>query len=524
MAAGEKPYRVYKGGRAKGKVPLDRRDREKRRSFRGDGGGPGKPQVVRRRRWTWRRIVPLTLLVLVAALLIWAVAGYLSVRSGVTSANGRLAPGAAAALQPQGGLILSSPTNILLLGTDHSANGQAGRSSDQHSDSMLLLRTDPGRHRLIYLSIPRDLRAGIPGYGDQKINAAMQLGGPALAVKTVDALFGASLQVNHVVVVDFGDFQKLIDAVGGIDVNVPEKILSNKFDCPFPASQCASWPGWKFRKGVQHMDGHRALIYSRIRENRLDPSWTDFTRGQNQQAVMQATMSKLASVSTFFRLPFDGGDLLAPLATDLSTWDFAQLGWVKFRASASSTLHCRLGGSATTIGGGSYIVGGPENIQVIQEVLGNSAPQPPAPGSGPTGRAASSAARRSGSAARRSVAGGRGLRVRAAALLRAAVRGAAVALGGRFARPRPRGGRALLRLRRLALAVVGRVEARALVVDGHRVEHELDGTRLADVARLGRGRRHRLETLEEMPLGTAVLVDRHRPGKATSGPAGIPQA
>jgi LCP family protein required for cell wall assembly len=249
----------------------------------------------------------------------------------------------------------------------------------------MLLRTDPGRHRLIYLSIPRDLRASIPGYGDQKINAAMQIGGPALAVQTVDALLGNSLPINHVVLVDFGQFQKLIDAVGGIDVNVPEKILSNRFDCPYSAQRCQSWPGWKFEKGVQHMNGHRALIYSRIRENQLDPSWTDFTRGQNQQAVMQATMSKLASVSTFFRLPFDGGSLLAPIATDLSTWDFVQLGWVKFRASGSSTLHCRLGGSATNIGGGSYIVGGQENIQVIQEVLGNSAPQPPAPGSGSYG-------------------------------------------------------------------------------------------------------------------------------------------
>jgi LCP family protein required for cell wall assembly len=386
MTAGEKPYRVYRGGRARGKVPLERREREReeRRSFRSDGGGPGR-QVVRRRRWTWRRVVPLTLLGLIVLFLIWAFAGYLSVRSGVSSANRRLDPAARAALTSQSGLILSSPTNILLLGTDHATNGQAGRSSDEHSDSMMLLRTDPGRHRLIYLSIPRDLRASIPGHGDQKINAAMQIGGPALAVQTVDALLGNSLPINHVVVVDFGQFQKLIDAVGGIDVNVPEKILSNRFDCPYSAQRCQSWPGWKFEKGVQHMNGHRALIYSRIRENQLDPSWTDFTRGQNQQAVMQATMSKLASVSTFFRLPFDGGSLLAPIATDLSTWDFVQLGWVKFRASGSSTLHCRLGGSATNIGGGSYIVGGQENIQVIQEVLGNSAPQPPAPGSGSYG-------------------------------------------------------------------------------------------------------------------------------------------
>ena len=379
--AGEKPYRVYRGGRAKGSVPLERLEREERRSARVDGGGPGK--IVERgprKRWSWKRWVPIGIGVLVLLLMIWGAAGYIAVSSGVGAAHGRLPAGTAATLKPDSGLLLSTPTNILLLGTDHSTNGQAGRAADQHSDSMMLLRTDPGRHRLIYLSIPRDLRAAIPGAGDQKINAAMQIGGPPLAIRTVEAYTG--LPINHVVVVDFGSFEKLIDAVGGIDVNVPENILSNKFDCPFPASKCGSWPGWRFHKGVQHMDGHRALIYSRIRENQLNPADTDISRGEHQQQVMQATLSKLASVSTFFNLPFSGSSLLAPIATDLSTWDFVQLGWVKFRASAGNTLHCRLGGSATDIGGGSYIVGGPGNIQVIQEVLGNSAPQPPSASDG----------------------------------------------------------------------------------------------------------------------------------------------
>ena len=265
-----------------------------------------------------------------------------------------------------------------MLGTDHSTNGQAGRSSDQHSDSMMLLRTDPSRHRLVYLSIPRDLRASIPGYGAQKVNAAMQLGGPKLAIQTADGLFGPGLQVNHVVVIDMASFVQLIDAVGGIDINVPEKILSNRFDCPYTGSRCSSWQGWRFAKGMQHMNGHRALIYSRVRENRLNPADSDISRGQHQQQVMQAAMSKLASVGTFFRLPFSGSDLLKPLATDLSTLQFLQLGWVKFRAG--STLHCRLGGR--TYGGSSDIIGDQENIAVIQMVLGNSAPQPPPPGSG----------------------------------------------------------------------------------------------------------------------------------------------
>jgi hypothetical protein len=95
---------------------------------------------------------------------------------------------------------------------------------------------------------------------------------------------------------------------------------------------------------------------------------------------MQQTLSKLANPTLFFRLPFSGGSLLDPLSTDISTWQFIQLAWVKFRAGM--TLHCRLGGRAL---GDGYITGDQENINVIQMVLGNSAPQPPPPGSGPYG-------------------------------------------------------------------------------------------------------------------------------------------
>ena len=102
-------------------------------------------------------------LVLVVLLVLWSLAGYLSVRSGVSDANKRLPAGTTSVLAKKNGLILSSPTNILLLGTDHATNGQVGRSTDEHSDSMMLLRTDPSRHRLIYLSIPRDLGVTIPG-------------------------------------------------------------------------------------------------------------------------------------------------------------------------------------------------------------------------------------------------------------------------------------------------------------------------------------------------------------------------
>jgi LCP family protein required for cell wall assembly len=376
---GEKPYRVYRGGRTKGKVPLQRRaDAPRRPSAGPDGDGRGRDPVRRRprRRWSWKRRIGIGVLVLVLFLIVWGVVGYLSVRGGVKDANARLSPGAGATLAKQDGLLLSHSSNILLLGTDHSAN--ESRTGLRHSDSIMLLRTDPSRHRLTFLSIPRDLRVSIPGYGEDKINAAFQIGGAPLAIRTVAGFTG--VPINHVVIIDFGEFEKLIDAVGGVDINVPAPIQSDKFDCPYSATRCQSWDGWHFRAGTQHMNARRALIYSRIRVNQLNPAENDLTRGERQQAVTQAVLGKLASVGSFFRLPFSGGDMVKPLTTDLTTNQLMQLAWVKWRAG--HTLRCRLGGSDQ---GGGFITGNEDNLAVIQMVLGNSAPQPPRPGSGPYG-------------------------------------------------------------------------------------------------------------------------------------------
>jgi len=381
MAAGEKPYRVYKGGRVKGKVPLQ--TRPERDGGRSSGAKPPKLKRSRTRRaWSRRRRIVVLLLGLIVLFLIWSVASYFSFRVGVGAANKRLDPATRAALTSQGGLVLSHSTTTLLLGTDH-ANTDA-RAADEHSDSIMLVRTDPGRHRIAYLSIPRDLRVPIPGHGDQKINSAFQLGGPALAAKTIEAFTG--LPVNHIVIVDFGSFQDLIDKLGGITVNNPKPILSDRFDCPYSTqARCQRWQGWRFRKGNIHLNGHQALIYSRVRVNQLSQGESDVTRGERQQAVLQAISSKLASFGTFVRLPFIGGDLLKPLTTDLSAGQLLQLGWVKFRASSGSTLHCRLGGDSGNYGGQNVIVPSEQNGAVIQMVEGNTAPQPPPPGSGPFG-------------------------------------------------------------------------------------------------------------------------------------------
>jgi LCP family protein required for cell wall assembly len=374
MAREEKPYRVYRGGRAKGKVPSatprpgrEQRDGGRSRADRTEYRGPGaRPKQVR-----WGRRIGIGALVFLLLVVVWAIASWFAFSGGVSDANKRLDPNAKSALAEQSGLLLSHPTTILIMGTDTAKVG--GREGDRHSDSILLLHTDPSHHRLYYLSIPRDLQVPVPGVGTTKINAAFQNGGPALAIRTIHDFTG--LDINHVIVVDFADFKDLIDALGGIEVNVPRPIRSNRFDCPYATqAQCSKWQGWRFPKGNQHMNGQRALIYSRIRENMLDPSETDVTRGARQQAVLDAVGAKFTSPGTLLKLPFNGGSLAKPLTTDLSAGQLTQLGWLKFRASGGSSVHCRLGGD---LGGGG--TGGPseDNPATLAMFLGKSAPQPP---------------------------------------------------------------------------------------------------------------------------------------------------
>src|SRR5215208_5534092 len=357
MADGDKPYRLYRGGRVRGGVPTLERPRRRSDGKRIEptAGRPAKPKR-RRLRLTRGRVILSVVLLLILLLVVWAVASWLAFDRGVAEANQRLSPRARAALVPHEGLLISRPTTTLLMGTDHA--DRSDRADANRSDSIMLVRTDPDKHRISYLSIPRDLRVDIPGRGTGKINAAFALGGPALAMRTITGVTG--IQINHVALVDFNSFSKLIDELGGVNVNVPKPIVSNRFDCPFPTNtQCQKWQGWRFAKGKQKLDGRKALIYSRIRENRLDPAENDLTRGERQQAVVQAIGDKLTSPGTFLKLPFVGDELVTPLATDLTSGQFLQLAWLKVRS--------------------------PEDRNVISMFLGRAAAQPPLPGSGPFG-------------------------------------------------------------------------------------------------------------------------------------------
>ena len=224
MAEGVKPYRRYRGGRVKGRVPLDRAKR-----------APSKPPVstAPKGRRRWGRIAALAVGGLFLFLVVWAILGYVSFSRGVDDANERLQPRAYNQLAEHDGSILSDPATFLVIGTD--GGSAPGRGDSKRSDSLLLLRTDPDHHRLSYLSIPRDLQVEIPGYGTWKVNAANQFGGPALTIATLRQFTG--MPIHHVIVLDFDGFKELIDALGGVEIDVPKKILSNRFDCPYKAAR-----------------------------------------------------------------------------------------------------------------------------------------------------------------------------------------------------------------------------------------------------------------------------------------------
>jgi LCP family protein required for cell wall assembly len=324
--------------------------------------------------------VLVVVLVVLLVVGVWALLGYLAFRSGVKEANERLDSRAYAALTAQDGLVLTNPSTILVLGTDEGP----GREGPFRSDSIMLVRTDPDEHRIALLSIPRDLRVEIPGQGLDKVNAAYAYGGPTLAIRTIQGLTG--IPINHVVVVTLLRFKELINALGGVTIDVPKPILTDKISCPFDTqAECDRWPGYRFRIGEQTMSGRKALIYARVRVNKLDPADNDITRGERQQAVVQAMADEVTSFQTFLRMPFIGDELAAPLATDLSANQFLQLGWIKRRTPSSGILRCRLGGTLADVDGQSFIIGGEDNASVIAMVEGKVAPQRPRPGLGTFG-------------------------------------------------------------------------------------------------------------------------------------------
>jgi LCP family protein required for cell wall assembly len=202
---------------------------------------------------------------------------------------------------------------VLVLGSDQRVKGTkepgATTAGPSRSDSILVLHVGIGSVRK--LSILRDSYAQIPGHGAQKINAAYAIGGAALTIKTVEGFLGHGVKINHIVLVSFTNFPKLIDSLGGVDVTLDSCVHSNSF----------GGKRVKLGKGDHHLSGKEALRFARVRENKCNPREDDRARARRQQQVLAAMRSKLVSPlnwpSSFIRAPFIAWEAPRALRTDL---------------------------------------------------------------------------------------------------------------------------------------------------------------------------------------------------------------
>ncbi|WP_432982280.1 LCP family protein [Dactylosporangium sp. CA-233914] len=178
--------------------------------------------------------------------------------------------------------------NILLLGSDSRDPDNKGKAGEWRTDTMIMLHI-PADHKHAYLiSMPRDLYVHIPkskttqyGNTNAKLNASFSWGGTPLTVQTIEEY--TKVRMDHVLLIDFGGFKQVIDALGGIDMNIEKDITS------------IHPPKRQFKKGMNHLNGDEALDYARQRYQFADG---DFARMRHQQEMMKAILDKAVSSGT----------------------------------------------------------------------------------------------------------------------------------------------------------------------------------------------------------------------------------
>ena len=188
---------------------------------------------------------------------------------------------------------------IMIMGVDERVD-DVGRS-----DTLMLATIDPDRNKAALLSIPRDTRVRISGYGYDKINAAFAYGGERLTQSTVENFLG--VDIDHYVIINTRAFVKIIDAIGGIDINVEKRMY---YEDPWDDDGglvIDLYPG------LQHMDGKTAVTYVRYRDEE-----GDIGRIKRQQKFMQACMDKITSPAILISLPSVIKEVIGSVRTDLS--------------------------------------------------------------------------------------------------------------------------------------------------------------------------------------------------------------
>jgi len=214
--------------------------------------------------------------------------------------------------------------NILLLGGDSRG---LGPSEVPRSDAMLIVSVDPVTKKASLLSVLRDTWAEIPGHGMSRINAALALGGPELAMRTVSELTG--LEMHYYVYADFEGFIKLVDAIGGVEFYV-EKNMYHVDEIPEYSID--------LKEGLQLLDGRKALQYVRFRHDVL----SDYTRTERQRNFLKALAEKLQSPATLVKLPKILDEVEPYIETNLTLFRILQLGALGLSVDLKETLSLQI--------------------------------------------------------------------------------------------------------------------------------------------------------------------------------------
>lgn len=249
--------------------------------------------------------------------------------------------------------LLVNPQTILVLGTDARPPGtddgagaseecfeQQSRGEAPHepcfegefrADTLMLVRAGGGDFRK--LSIPRDAYAEIPGHAPTKINAAFAFGGAALQIKAVEQFL--DIPIDHVAIVDFTGFEDLIDAVGGVEVDVPVKLCA---DISGGAGGGQGGITLRLGKGENTLDGQQALAYSRIRKPSECPGpgksayslgYDDIDRERAQQSVINGIKGRLTdplrAPYNFVKGPIIGWNAPKAFVSDMGFFTMPQL-------------------------------------------------------------------------------------------------------------------------------------------------------------------------------------------------------
>ncbi len=241
---------------------------------------------------------------------------------GEAGTGGMLGNGESMIIHPWDG---EEPFTILFMGMDMRP-GDLGASA--RTDTMILIRIDPMTDRVGMLSIPRDLYVDVPGYALQRINTAYSLGtfegeagGPLLAMQTVQ--YNLGIRINEYVMVDFNTFIKIVDLIGGVDVEVKETI----YDPEYPDMNYGYDPFY-LEAGWRHLDGATALKYARSRHSAAEG---DIDRARRQQQVIFAIRDKVLAKDYIPTLAAQAPQLWSEMSdgikTGLSLDQILELAW-----------------------------------------------------------------------------------------------------------------------------------------------------------------------------------------------------